>query len=106
MRIPGFDFLVTKFAFTCCNLCRYNQVLSDADLRKKYDQKGKAGLGDHSAVDASAFFAVLFGSDQMEGLVGRLQLATLAMAGADLKREEAAQLQERWGSARWNQVDP
>ena len=37
------------------------QVLSDPELRKKYDARGKAGLGEHSAVDASAFFAVLFG---------------------------------------------
>ena len=72
------------------------QVLSDPELRKKYDERGKAGLGPHHAVvDASAFFAVLFGSDQMEGLIGKLQLATLAMAGADLKRDEAALLQER-----------
>ena len=71
------------------------QVLSDPELRKKYDTRGKDGLGEHTAIDASAFFAVLFGSDQMEGLVGRLQLATLAMAGADLKREELALLQER-----------
>lgn len=60
------------------------QVLSDAELRKKYDEKGKAGLGDHSFLDAGAFFAMLFGSDQMEGLIGRLQLATLAMAGGAL----------------------
>ena len=28
------------------------QVLSDPELRKKYDDKGKAGLGDHSFVDS------------------------------------------------------
>jgi hypothetical protein len=38
---------------------------------------------------------MLFGSDQMEGLVGRLQLATLAAAGADLTKDERRLLQER-----------
>ena len=50
------------------------QVLSDQELRKKYDERGKAGLGEHSAVDASAFFAVLFGSDQMEACCGSTPL--------------------------------
>lgn len=71
------------------------QVLSDASLRKKYDSRGKDGLGEHAFVDASAFFAAIFGSDQMEGLVGRLQLATMAMAGAELRRDETRLLQER-----------
>mgnify|MGYP003313525429 CR=1 FL=1 len=35
------------------------QVLSDASLRKKYDSRGKEGLGEHAFVDASAFFAAL-----------------------------------------------
>ena len=71
------------------------QVLSDASLRKKYDSRGKEGLGEHAFVDASAFFAAIFGSDQMEGLVGRLQLATMATAGAELRRDETRLLQER-----------
>ena len=62
---------------------------------KKYDERGKDGLKDHAFVDPSAFFAMLFGSDQMEGLVGRLQLATLAAAGADLTKDERRLLQER-----------
>ena len=71
------------------------QVLSDESLRKKYDERGKDGLKDHAFVDPSALFAMLFGSDQMEGLVGRLQLATLAAAGADLTKDERRLLQER-----------
>ena len=70
-------------------------MLSDENLRKKYDERGKDGLKDHAFVDPSAFFAMLFGSDQMEGLVGRLQLATLAAAGADLTKDERRLLQER-----------
>jgi curved DNA-binding protein CbpA len=71
------------------------QVLSDSALRKKYDARGKDGVGEHLFVDASAFFAAIFGSDQMEGLVGRLQLATMATAGAELRRDETRLLQER-----------
>lgn len=72
------------------------QVLSDASLRAKYDARGREGLGDtFQAADASAFFAAVFGSDRMEGLVGRLSLATLASAGADLTRDETRLLQER-----------
>ena len=72
------------------------QVLSDATLRAKYDARGREGLGDtFQAADASAFFAAVFGSDRMEGLVGRLSLATLASAGADLTRDETRLLQER-----------
>ena len=71
------------------------QVLSDSALRAKYDSRGKEGLGEHAFVDASAFFAAIFGSDQMEGLVGRLQLATMATAGAELRRDETRLLQER-----------
>lgn len=71
------------------------QVLSDTELRKKYDSKGKDGLGEHVFVDTSHFFDALFGSDQMEGLVGRLQLATMAVAGAELTKDEHRLLQER-----------
>ena len=50
MNLPH-DKLLSNFAFKCkCKLRQYS----------------KAGLGDHSFVDASAFFAMLFGSDQME----------------------------------------
>lgn len=72
------------------------QVLSDANLRAKYDARGREGLGEtFQAADASAFFAAVFGSDRMEGLVGRLRLATLASAGADLTGDETRLLQAR-----------
>ncbi len=61
-------------------------MLSDQTLRKKYDASGKDGLKEHNFVDTSQFFDALFGSEQMEGLVGRLQLATLAVAGAELTK--------------------
>ena len=71
------------------------QVLSDDNLRAKYDARGKDGLGDLPILNPAAFFAVLFGSEFMEGFVGRLQLASLAVAGTDLTEEEQDLLQNR-----------
>ena len=71
------------------------QVLSDPELRKKYDSRGKDGLGDIPVIDASAFFAALFGSDQMEMFVGKLQMAVMAEGGSDLTRDETRILQDR-----------
>ncbi|OUS44217.1 putative DnaJ [Ostreococcus tauri] len=58
-------------------------------------EAGKDGLGDVPILNPAAFFSVLFGSDHMDGFVGRLQLATLAMAGTDLTEEESDLLQSR-----------
>ena len=71
------------------------QVLSNEELRARYDAAGKEGLGEQEFVDTSAFFAALFGSDKFEPLVGRLGLATMAMAGVDLSKSDAAALQAR-----------
>ena len=71
------------------------QVLSDESLRRKYDARGKDALGDVPIVNPAAFFGMLFGSEQMEGFVGRLQLASLAMAGTDLTGDEQDLLQKR-----------
>ena len=71
------------------------QVLSDESLRRKYDARGKDGLGDVPIVNPAAFFGMLFGSEQMEGFVGRLRLASLAMAGTDLCSDEQDLLQKR-----------
>ena len=51
------------------------QVLSNADLRAKYDQHGVEGL-DVNFMD-SGFFSMLFGSDRFEHLLGELSLAQL-----------------------------
>jgi hypothetical protein len=70
-------------------------VLSNEELRARYDAAGKEGLGEQEFVDTSAFFAALFGSDKFEPLVGRLGLATMAMAGVDLSKSDTAALQAR-----------
>lgn len=65
------------------------QVLSDPDLRKKYDSDGRDGLSadktsvanDVPKIDPSILFAFLFGSDKFTGYIGRLATATSAMVG-------------------------
>ncbi len=52
------------------------QVLSNADLRAKYDQHGVEGL-DVNFMDSGEFFSMLFGSDRFEHLLGELSLAQL-----------------------------
>ena len=64
------------------------QILSDEKLRAQYDARGKEGMEDVPVVNPAAFFGVLFGSEQMENFIGRLKLATLAMAGADFAEEQ------------------
>jgi DnaJ-class molecular chaperone len=50
------------------------QVLHDEELREKYNKKGKAGLADEKMVDGTAFFAMLFGSEQFDHLIGRTKV--------------------------------
>jgi len=56
------------------------QVLSNDDLRAQYDRAGKEALGGHQFLDATTFFAILFGSEQFEVFIGELQLAMLFSA--------------------------
>ena len=50
------------------------QVLSNDEMRLKYDQQGKAALETSSLVDPTSFFAMLFGSEPFEHLIGELRL--------------------------------
>lgn len=52
------------------------QVLSDPQLRRKYDSEGKEGMkeGSHS-IDPAVFFSLLFGSERFDPWLGELQLA-------------------------------
>lgn len=52
------------------------QVLSNADLRAKYDAHGVEGL-DVNFMDSAEFFSMLFGSDRFEHLLGELSLAQM-----------------------------
>jgi DnaJ-domain-containing protein 1 len=58
------------------------QTLSDSSKRKQYDASGvgvdpeQAGGGQGFALDPYVFFAVLFGSEQVENYIGELGLAS------------------------------
>ena len=52
-------------------------MLSSEDLRAKYDKEGRTALEEHALVDPSHFFAMLFGSEPFEYLIGELKMATL-----------------------------
>jgi len=56
------------------------QVLSDPDLRKKYDRDGKEGIDKQKTVqmDPRAFFSLLFGSERFEPWTGELHIAAQA----------------------------
>lgn len=57
------------------------QVLSDPELRKKYDRDGKDGVDDaqkNVQMDARAFFGLLFGSERFEPWTGELLIAAQA----------------------------
>lgn len=56
------------------------QVLGNAELRKRYDAKGKAGVAQDGFMEGNEFFSMLFGSEQFDGLIGELIIAS-AMAG-------------------------
>jgi hypothetical protein len=57
-----------------------DQVLGNAELRERYDTHGAEGL-DVSFMDGGEFFAMLFGSEMFEHLVGELVIAAAARSG-------------------------
>jgi len=80
------------------------QVLSDPQLREKYDKDGKDALsGDKTSInedqqtDPSLLLAFLFGSDKFNDYIGRLATSTSAMLGDSpkLSIKDARTLQER-----------
>ncbi|KAL3131275.1 hypothetical protein ABBQ38_000570 [Trebouxia sp. C0009 RCD-2024] len=56
------------------------QVLSNADLRAKYDAHGVEGL-DVNFMDTAEFFSMLFGSESFDHLLGELSLARMTRSG-------------------------
>jgi DnaJ-class molecular chaperone len=53
-------------------------VLSNPELRARYDRAGAEGLDQVDFMDSAAFFSALFGSEMFEYLVGELAIATVA----------------------------
>jgi len=54
------------------------QILSDPDLRDKYDAGGEDGVNDAFQLDASALYQMLFGSEKFEAYIGELKVASMA----------------------------
>ena len=48
-----------------------------ARTRARYDAKGLDGLDDAKFVDPSTLYAMLFGSEKFEDLIGELQIASM-----------------------------
>lgn len=81
------------------------QVLSDAELRAKYDVDGKDGLsadktdvaGGQTRADPAILFAFLFGSDKFGDYLGRLAMATSALIADSslVGQKEARIVQQR-----------
>lgn len=61
------------------------QVLSDDQLRAKYDVSGKAGMEEQPKMDAKAFYTMMFGSEEFEPLLGKMDVLT--MLGIDESEE-------------------
>mmetsp|Transcript_53876 Transcript_53876/g.125691 ORF Transcript_53876/g.125691 Transcript_53876/m.125691 type:complete len:705 (-) Transcript_53876:165-2279(-) len=72
------------------------QVLSDPELRKKYDREGKEGVDKQKTVqmDPRAFFSLLFGSERFEPWTGELHIAAQADHFAKVTSEEDAMPEE------------
>lgn len=81
------------------------QVLSDPELRAKYDKDGRDGLSadkttvaeDVAKLDPALLFAFLFGSDRFKDYIGRVAMATSALVGDSPKvtKVQARTIQKR-----------
>jgi len=65
------------------------QVLSDDDLRAKYDDQGKEAIGQQPQMDATTFYTLLFGSEKFEPLIGQMLLLTSMTLEEDTEVEAA-----------------
>lgn len=69
------------------------QILSNDELRAKYDAHGVDGL-DVNFIDGAELFAALFGSDKFAHLIGELKIATAVKVSGDISKIQQIQ-QER-----------
>lgn len=49
--------------------------MSDEKLRSNYDREGKSGVEGAPTVDAASMYAMIFGSEKFEPLIGELQIS-------------------------------
>ena len=59
------------------------QVLSNEDSRARYDAKGMDGLDDQKFMDPSTMYAMLFGSEKFDDLIGELQIASILQQASE-----------------------
>lgn len=79
------------------------QVLSDPEMREKYDKYGKDGTSGQPMMDPQELFSMMFGGGRFEHLVGELLMAYMASQGLDEDAGGDAQSQEAqkaWQSQR------
>jgi hypothetical protein len=65
-------------------------VLSDDRLRSNYDRDGKSGVQGAPQLDAASMYAMVFGSERFEELIGELQIAK------QMQQQEEKQHQTRF----------
>ncbi|KAL2823461.1 X-domain of DnaJ-containing-domain-containing protein [Aspergillus cavernicola] len=66
------------------------QVLSNTDLRKRYDTYGKEeAVPDHGFEDPNEFFGMIFGGDAFHDLIGEISLLQDLTTRMDITTEEA-----------------
>jgi len=68
------------------------QVLSDHEMRAKYDKHGKDSL-DVNFMDYACVFTILFGAEDFEPLIGELILATATSRGGEMDQSEMKEIQ-------------
>jgi DnaJ-class molecular chaperone len=72
--------------------CAVLQVLSNPELRAKYDKYGSAAL-DVEFADPSLIFGMLFGSELFEPIVGEFLIAAATSKGRELTEKEINHMQ-------------
>eukprot|EP00596_Hydrurales_sp_CCMP1899_P002137 CAMPEP_0119050066 /NCGR_PEP_ID=MMETSP1177-20130426/68019_1 /TAXON_ID=2985 /ORGANISM="Ochromonas sp, Strain CCMP1899" /LENGTH=481 /DNA_ID=CAMNT_0007028037 /DNA_START=116 /DNA_END=1558 /DNA_ORIENTATION=- len=64
------------------------QILSDPKLRVAYDTRGKEAVESAPKMDASAIYAMIFGSELFESIIGELHSATQVKSMVDQNSDE------------------
>lgn len=70
------------------------QVLSDPELRARYDARGREGVADVDFMASGEFFTMLFGSARFEAFTGELMLTTLMRYGGDITTSQRERLHQ------------
>jgi len=74
-------------------------ILMDEESRTNYDKNGRQAMGEQPKVDAKQFYAMMFGSEEFEPLIGKLNIS--AAMGVD---DEEVQVPEGQDPAMYEEV--